>query len=80
MSGKIPFLDLVAVHQPLAAEMQAAFATFLASGQYMLGPQVETFERAFADYCGTRHCLGVSNGLDALHLILHAYGIGPGTR
>lgn len=78
MSGKIPFLDLVAVHQPLAAEMQAAFTTFLASGQYMLGPQVETFERAFADYCGARHCIGVSNGLDALHLILHAYGIGPG--
>lgn len=78
MSDKVPFLDLVAVHEPLAAEMQAAFASFLASGQYMLGPQVEAFERGFADYCGARHCIGVSNGLDALQLILQAFGIGPG--
>ncbi|WJH32010.1 DegT/DnrJ/EryC1/StrS family aminotransferase [Paenibacillus sp. CC-CFT742] len=44
----------------------------------MLGNGVKNFENEFADYCGTEHCLGVANGLDALELIIHAYGIGHG--
>jgi dTDP-3-amino-3,4,6-trideoxy-alpha-D-glucose transaminase len=47
-------------------------------GWYILGPEVEAFEREFADYCGSAHCIGVANGLDALILILRALGIGPG--
>jgi len=48
------------------------------SGQWILGPEVEAFEREFAAYCGARHCIGVGNGLDALHLILRAYEVGQG--
>ena len=48
------------------------------SGYYIGGPEVDAFEEAFASYCGVRHCIGVANGLDALRLILIAYGIGPG--
>src|SRR5688500_257316 len=48
------------------------------SGWYILGTEVDEFEREFASYCGARHCVAVANGLDALHLILRASGIGPG--
>jgi dTDP-4-amino-4,6-dideoxygalactose transaminase len=50
----------------------------LASGRYVLGSEVETFETAFASYCSAGHAVGVGNGLDALHLVLRAWGIGPG--
>src|SRR5690242_7582548 len=48
------------------------------SGWYILGKEVEAFEAEFAEYCQVKHCIGVGNGLDALHLILRAAGIGPG--
>src|SRR5574340_67007 len=48
------------------------------AGQDILGEEVEAFEAEFAAYCGVRHCIGVGNGLEALHLILRACGIGPG--
>jgi dTDP-4-amino-4,6-dideoxygalactose transaminase len=50
----------------------------MSSGWYILGQEVEAFETEFASYCGVRHCIGVSNGLDALELILRGYGIGAG--
>lgn len=50
----------------------------MASGWYILGSEVDAFESDFAIYCGTRHCIAVANGLDALHLTLRAWGIGPG--
>ena len=50
----------------------------MSSGRYILGQEVEAFEAEFAAYCGVRHCIGVSNGLDALELILRGYGIGAG--
>jgi dTDP-3-amino-3,4,6-trideoxy-alpha-D-glucose transaminase len=50
----------------------------MSSGWYILGPETTSFEEEFANYCGTKHCIGVANGLDALELILRAYGIGPG--
>ena len=74
----IPFLDLKQVHSELEEELNAAFSRVLKSGWYILGAEVEAFEEEFARYCGTRHCVGVGNGLDALHLILRGYGIGPG--
>src|SRR5205814_5713461 len=50
----------------------------LESGWYILGPELEAFESEFAAYCGARHCVGVGNGLEALHLILRAMRIGAG--
>ncbi len=75
---KVPFLDVRASYQELEEETNAAFARVMRSGRYMMGPELEAFEREFAELCGTRHCVGVGNGLDALHLILRASGIGPG--
>jgi len=75
---KVPFLDLKPMHLALQSELEAAFNRVLATGNYILGAEVEAFEAEFATYCGTRHCVGVGNGLDALHLILRGYGIGAG--
>jgi dTDP-4-amino-4,6-dideoxygalactose transaminase len=74
----IPFLDLRAVNAVHEAELKKAFERVLASGWFILGKEVENFERAFATYCEVDHAVGVSNGLDALHLILRGYGIGEG--
>lgn len=74
----IPFLDLGASHAELAEELQEALARVLRSGCLILGDEVAAFESEFANYCGTAHCVGVGNGLDALQLILRGYGIGPG--
>ena len=69
----IKFLDLKAVNEQYRPEINAAIQRVLDSGWYLLGEEVSSFEREFADYCGTKHCLGVANGLDALFLILMAY-------
>jgi len=74
----IKFLDLKKVNERFRAEMDAAVKRVLDSGWYLLGKEVEAFEQEFAAYCGTKHCIGVANGLDALTLILKAYGFGPG--
>lgn len=73
-----PFLDLKPAHDELRMELRAAFERVLDSGGYILGEEVTRFEGEFAEYCGARYCVGVGNGLDALHLILRAYGIGAG--
>ena len=74
----VPFLDLKAPHRELYPELDAAYDRVLNSGWFILGKEVEAFEREFAAYCEADHCIGVGNGLEALHLILRAYGIGPG--
>ena len=74
----IPFLDLKLPHQELREELQEAFTQVLDSGWFIQGTQLEAFEREYAAFCGTKHCIGVGNGLDALHLILRAYEIGVG--
>src|SRR4051812_44168383 len=74
----VPFLDLSAANQELSPELRAAFDRVLNSGWYILGGEVEAFEGEFALYSGAARCIGVANGLDALHLTLRAYGIGPG--
>jgi dTDP-4-amino-4,6-dideoxygalactose transaminase len=73
---KIPFLNMNAPYQELQGELDAAYQRVMASGWYVLGEEVESFEQEFAAYCGVKHCIGVGNGLEALHLILRAYGIG----
>lgn len=75
---KVPFLELGQAYQELQAELEAAVLGSLRTGWYIGGHEVETFERAFADYVGAGHGIGVSNGLDALMLALRAWGIGPG--
>jgi dTDP-4-amino-4,6-dideoxygalactose transaminase len=73
-----PFLDVGATYQELATEIDAAVSRVLKSGWYLLGAELEAFEREFAAYCGAEHCVGVANGLDALTLILRAMNVGPG--
>ncbi len=75
---KIPFLDFGPMNNPLRAELLAAFNRVMDSSWYILGPETEAFEAEFAAYCGVDHCIGVGNGLDALHLILRGMEIGPG--
>lgn len=75
---RVPFLDLKAAHHELKAELEAAFHRVLDSGWFVMGPELESLEAEFADYCGVDYCVGVGNGLEALHLLLRAYGIGSG--
>jgi dTDP-4-amino-4,6-dideoxygalactose transaminase len=75
---RIPFLDLKAPYAELREELDAAYRRVMESGWYIMGPECEAFEAEFAAYCGARHCVGVGNGLEALHLILRAMGVGPG--
>lgn len=74
----VPFLDLKAGYLELQADIDAAVQRVLASGYYILGPEVEAFENEFATYCDSSHAIGVANGLDALHLALRAMDVGPG--
>lgn len=74
----IPFLDLKAINLTQQADIEQAMGRVLASGWYVLGKEVDAFEQAFAAYCGTRHAIGVANGLDAIFLLLKAFGVGPG--
>ena len=75
---KVPFLDLVGPYEELKAELDEAYFRCMRSAWYILGREVEAFEHEFAAYCGVQHCVGVGNGLEALHLILRGYGIGAG--
>jgi dTDP-4-amino-4,6-dideoxygalactose transaminase len=78
IANKIPFLDLQATYLELKPELDAAVSRVLSSGWYLLGAEIQAFEQEFAAYTGSRHCIGVANGLDALSLSLRARGIGPG--
>ena len=69
----IPFLDLKKINDCYEKQFQASFKDFLKTGQYILGRQVQQFETQFANYCGTSHCIGTANGLDALFLIFKAF-------
>lgn len=74
----VPFLDLKAAYLECQTEIDAAVQRVLSSGYYIMGPEVDSFETEFADYCGASQCVGVANGLDALHLALRAMDVGPG--
>lgn len=75
---KVPFLELAAAYAELQPEIDSAVLASLRSGWYIGGDDVEAFEQAYAAFTGARHCVGVANGLDALHLALRAMDIGPG--
>lgn len=74
----IKFLDLKAINEQHRLEMEAAIKRVLDSGWYLLGKEIESFEKEFSEYCGVKHAVGCANGLDALKLIIQAYGFGPG--
>ncbi len=69
----IPFLDLKSTNSVYFNQFEKAFDQVINSGWYIQGKQCQAFEQEFADYCGTKHCIGVANGLDALTLIIRAY-------
>jgi dTDP-4-amino-4,6-dideoxygalactose transaminase len=75
---KVPFLQLGDAVSEQRDLIDAAIKRVLDSGWYLLGPELDAFESEWAEWCGARHALGVSNGLDAMHLILRAWGIGAG--
>lgn len=77
-NGKIPFLDLVTPHKELESELITVFRTALQTAGFVGGPMVEEFEREYADYCGTKDCIGVNSGTDALRFALLAAGLQKG--
>jgi dTDP-3-amino-3,4,6-trideoxy-alpha-D-glucose transaminase len=74
----VPLFDTSAPVSGLRGELRAAVDRVLDSGRYILGPEVEAFEREFAGYCGAGHAVGVANGTDAITIALRAMGVGPG--
>jgi dTDP-4-amino-4,6-dideoxygalactose transaminase len=78
MAGKIPLIDLGAQHREIAGEVAAGWAAVLETTSFILGKQVKEFEDAYAAFSGSKHCVGVANGTDALELALRAARIGEG--
>ena len=75
---RVLFLDLGRMHESIRPLLDEAYKRVMDSGWFIMGPELEAFEAEFAAYSNVKHCIGVGNGLDALHLLLRAYGIGPG--
>lgn len=76
--NNIPPVDLTQQYQAIAPEVEAAVLELLASGRYIGGPVVESFEEQFAQAVGVHHCVACNSGTDALYLALRAVGVGPG--
>ena len=74
----VPFLSLEHVYAELGPQLDEAFRRVMKKGWFVLGEECEAFEREYAAYCGTRHCVGVANGLEAMVLALRAWDIGAG--
>jgi len=74
----IPAENITRQYERIKDEIAAAIGEVLPTGCYTLGPQVAAFEQEFAAYCQAKHCLGIANGTEALHLALLACGVGPG--
>jgi len=72
------FIDLKRQFEHLRPAIEGRISNVLGHGQFILGPEVQEFEQALADYCGVNHAIGVGNGTDALQLTLMAAGVGPG--
>lgn len=76
--NSIPYLDLGRIHQDIQSELDEAYERVMESQWFIRGKEDEQFEKKFASYCGANFCVGVGNGLEAIRLILCAYGIGEG--
>jgi len=77
---EVPFLSLPTNNSGIRSEIQLAIAAVLESSTFIHGPQVEGFEKEWAEYCGVKHCVAVGNGTDALELSLLAAGVTPGDQ
>ncbi len=75
---KVRFVDLYQQHQEVEAELVEVFQRVLRNSSFILGPEVQTFERSFASYVGAAECIGVNSGTVALELVLRGLGVGPG--
>src|SRR5664279_2647935 len=75
---KVPFVDLKALHCGIENELREVFDRVLRNSSFVLGPEVEQFEKDFAAYVGTAHCVAVNTGTAAIHLALAALGVGVG--
>ena len=75
---KIPFVTFKPMEAELDKDLRAAFERVYTRSWYIEGVEDEAFEKAFAEYCDSKYCVGVGNGLDALFLALKALGVGPG--
>ena len=78
MNNAVPFLDLISPHLELEEELIVVFRDALKTGRFIGGPMVEDFERDFAVFCGTKYCIGVGSGTDALRFALIAAGVQKG--
>ncbi|MCK4394777.1 DegT/DnrJ/EryC1/StrS family aminotransferase, partial [Candidatus Bipolaricaulota bacterium] len=76
----VPLLDLIRQYRAIKDEIDAAVGNVLASGRFVLGPEVEAFEQEVATLCGATYAIGVASGTDALLLSLRALGIGQGDK
>jgi dTDP-4-amino-4,6-dideoxygalactose transaminase len=74
----VPLVDLAAQHRAVADEVTEGWREVLARCAFIGGPQVAAFEREFAEFIGTRHCIGMANGTDAIEIALRAAGVGTG--
>lgn len=74
----IPFVSFSCMHDEIKEELDQAYERVMASEWFIQGEECNRFEEEFANYCGAKYCVGCGNGLDALFLILKAYGIGEG--
>lgn len=74
----IPYQDFTQIHMPIKEELEQAYKTVFQNQWFIQGSSLQQFEEEYAAYCGTRYCIGVGNGLDAIRLILLACDIGPG--
>ena len=77
---RVPFLDVAAAYAELAPSIDAAVDRVLPGGRYLLGPELAAFEQEFAGFVGTRHCVAVGSGLDALGLVVEACGLSAGDQ
>lgn len=78
MTMRVPFVDLAAQQAEVAADVLPVWRRLLESASFIGGPEVDAFEREYAEYIGVQHVVGVSNGTDALELALRAVGVGRG--
>jgi dTDP-4-amino-4,6-dideoxygalactose transaminase len=78
MNVNVPFVDLKAQYESIKPEIDAAISDVINQTAFVGGPFLASFEKAFADFCNVRNCIGVGNGTDALYLAVRALGIGPG--
>lgn len=77
---QIPFLDLKSINEPHLEEVSQSIIECISSGWYVLGKQVEKFEKNYAAFCGATYCVGLANGLDAITLLLKAYDFPAGSE